>query len=156
MKTLILYATKHGAAQEAAQRIAKKIDGSVIHDMKQDGIPSLAEFDCVIIGSSLYVGMIRKEAKAFMSQYADHLRGKKLGLFLCGLEESQEKSSFDNNFSPDILREAKAACLLGGVFDPKKSGAMGRLIMKAVFKSSAYENTISDDKIERFAEVMRA
>ena len=48
MKTLILYATKHGATREAAKRIAAKIPGAVFHDLKQDGIPALFDFDCVI------------------------------------------------------------------------------------------------------------
>ena len=68
MKTLILYATKYGAAYEIARRIAERIDGAVIHNLKQDGMPPLEEFDCVIAGSSVYVGMIRKEAKAFFTK----------------------------------------------------------------------------------------
>jgi menaquinone-dependent protoporphyrinogen oxidase len=58
MKTLILYATKHGAAHEAAQRIAKHLDGAVLHDLKQGGVPSIAGYDCVIIGGSIYTDTI--------------------------------------------------------------------------------------------------
>jgi len=56
MKTLILYATKHGATREVATRIASHTDGTVLHDLKQASTPTLADFDCVIIGSSLYGG----------------------------------------------------------------------------------------------------
>ena len=76
MKTLILYATKYGAAREAAQRIAKHMNGAVLHDLKQKNVPALADFDCVIIGSSIYVGAIRKEAKTFLTQNADDLQKK--------------------------------------------------------------------------------
>ena len=43
---------------------------------------------------------------------------------------------------------------MGGIFDPQKTGAMERLVMKAVAKQSVYANTISDDGIEQFAEAM--
>ena len=154
MKTLILYATKHGGTHDVAKRIAKKIHGAVIHDLKQANIPPLAEYDCVIFGSSIYVGQVRKEAKAFLVQNANKLKEKKLGLFLCGLQESEEKQCFASNFPPDILESAKATSFLGGIFDPDKAGFMERFIIKAVAKMKGYTDKIDNDKIERFAEEM--
>jgi menaquinone-dependent protoporphyrinogen oxidase len=155
MKTIVLYATKHGAAEEIARRIAEKIAGAVIHDLKQS-LPSLTDFDCIIIGSSLYAGMIRKEAKFFLSKNTNLLQEKKLGLFLCGMDTNGEKAHFDSNFSADILQKAKAISFLGGIFDPKKAGIFERLIFKVVTKQNVYTNTINDSKIEQFAESMRA
>jgi len=156
MKTLILYATKYGAAAEVARRIASKIGDAVTHDLKQGGIPGLAGFDCVIVGSSAYAGMIRKEAKIFMSQNARALRGKPLGLFISGMAASEAQSCFEANFPPDILQAAKATTFPGGVFDPKKAGAMERLVMRAVSKQSGYIDSIDDNKIARFAQEMKA
>ena len=155
MKTIIIYATKHGAAGEIVRRIAEKMEAAVIHNLKQDGVPSLADFDCVIVGSSIYAGMIRKEAKLFLSQNANVLQQKKLGLFICGLDIKGEKRYFDANFPPDILQAAKAAYFLGGIFDPGKTGVMERIIMKAVGKQTAYVNNIDDGKIEQFVEALR-
>ena len=155
MKTIILYASKYGAAAEIAQRIAGKIDGAVIHDLKKDP-PSLAEYDCVIFGSSVYAGAIRKEAKVFLSKNAHLLREKKLGLFLCGIGAEGEKTYFDANFSPEILQAAKARSFLGGIFDPEKANLFERFIIKIVTKKSDPVNTIDDGKIGQFAEVMKA
>ncbi|MCL1819763.1 MAG: flavodoxin domain-containing protein [Oscillospiraceae bacterium] len=155
MKTLILYATKHGAAREVAQRIAKLIDGAALHDLKQGGVPSLAEYDCIIIGGSIYVGMLRKEAKTFLTQNADALRGKRLGLFLCGMQASEEQTFFKSNFPAEILQAAKAASFMGGIFDPKKAGIMERFIVKVAAKQSEYIDNIDNEKIKKFAEVMR-
>jgi len=152
---LILYATKHGAAREAAQRIAQHIPGAAVHDLKQSGLPSLEGFDRVVIGSSIYVGAIHKEAKAFLSSHAQALREKKLGLFLCGLNADEEKTVFEANFPQDILHNAASAVFLGGTFDPKKAGAVGRLVMKVAAKQAGPVDTIDDDKIRQFAEVMR-
>ena len=156
MKTLILYATKHGAAGEIARRVAGRIDGTVMHDLKEGGMPGLAGFDCVIVGSAVYAGMICKEAKIFATQNADALRGKKLGLFLSGLDASRESACFETNFPSKLLQTAKAARCLGGIFDPKKVNGMERLIMKAAAKQSGYTDTIDDNKITQFAEEMIA
>jgi len=155
MKTLILYATKHGAARDIAERIAKKISGATLHDLKKGGAPALSEFDCVIVGSSIYVGTIRKEAKSFLSQNADDLKSKKLGLFLCGMEPKQEQECFKSNFSQDILQAAKATVFPGGIYDPKKVGVAERFIMKVVAKMSGYTDSVDDGKIAHFVKKMK-
>lgn len=98
MKTIIMYATKYGAAREIAQRIADRIKGAAVWNLQQGMAPSVADFDCVIIGSSVYAGMVRKEVKEFLSKNITVLREKKLGLYLCGLDASREKTYFETNF----------------------------------------------------------
>ena len=156
MKTLILYATKHGAAREIAAGIGRQIDGAVVHDLKVGGMPALSDFDCIIIGSSLYAGSIRKEEKTFLSQNAAQLQGKKVGLFLSGISKGETEKSFADNFPSALLQAATAKRFLGGIFDPKKAGAAERLIMKAVTKGAGYVNTIEDEDIRQFAELMKA
>jgi len=153
MKTIILYTSKHGASAESARRIAEKIDGAVICNLIQE-TPSLADYDCVIIGSGVYAGSIRKEAKVFLAKNASVLQEKKLGLFLCGIGKEGE-AYFKSNFPANLLQSAKAKGYFGGIFDPKKAGVFERLIIRIVTKSSAYINTISERKIEKFIEVMK-
>jgi menaquinone-dependent protoporphyrinogen oxidase len=156
MKTLILYATKNGAAREIAQRIAALLGNTVIHDLKQGDIPELADYDCVIVGSSVYAGMFRKEAKTFLSQNANLLKSKKLGLFYSGLSADEEQNVFNGNIPGDVLQSAKATAFLGGIFDPKKAGMFGRFIMKIVSKQAEYADKIDDGRIEKFVEELRA
>jgi len=154
MKTIILYATKHGATREIARRISEQIDGAEIHDIKQGSIPDLTGYDCIIVGSSIYAGMIRKEAKLFISQNAELLRSKKLGLFISGMGKDKEKEVLSNAFSKELTDSAKAASILGGIFDPKKAGFFERLIMKAVAKQSDYTDTIDNKKIGEFVSAL--
>jgi len=156
MKALILYAGKHGATGEIAQRIADKIEGSVVFNLKDGSIPPIAGFDCIVIGSAVYAGTVCKEAKEFISRNEAALCGKKLGLYLSGMDSGNEKMYFDNNFSQNVLSAAIVKSFLGGIFDPKKAGLMGRIIMKAVAKKSGYLSDIHDDRIEQFAEVLKA
>ena len=151
MKTLILYATKHGATREVAERIASCIDSAVTRDLKSSEIPDVAEFDCIVIGSSIYVGGIRKEAKAFLSVNAEKLRNKKLGLFLCGMLENEAEKCFSENFSPEILQSSVAKSFLGGKFDPDNANAFERLAMKIATKESGFVDMVSEEKIKQFA-----
>lgn len=155
MKTIILYATKHGAAREIAQRIAAEIEGAVVHDLKQSGDIDISEYDRVILGSSLYAGSIRKEAKAFLAQNKDALKMKRPGLFLCGLDAGNEEKYFKDNFLEEILQTAETTGFLGGIFDPQKVGMPGRLIMKAASGVSKYTDAIENGKIESFAAAMK-
>ena len=155
MSTLILYATKNGATRDIAQRIAKNMDNATLHDLKAPPAPNLADFDCVIIGSPLYAGSIRREARVFVSKHADALLDKNFGLFLSGMDDRDVQSAFNSNFSANLLEAANATAFLGGAFDPEKSGVFGRLIMKVVTKQSGYVSTINDDEIKEFAEFMK-
>jgi len=157
MKTLVLYATKYGAAGEIAKRIAEKIGGADVHDLKQKPVPALSGYDCVIIGSSLYAGVIRKEAKAYLSETLTVLSEKKIGLFLSGMETGgdNEKTYFEANFPPELLQAAQAKTLPGGIYDPKKAGFFERLIFKLAAKQSEYSDIIDNGKIKRFAEEIK-
>jgi len=155
MKTLILYATKHGASREIADRVSKLMGSAVTHDLKQKDIPELSEYDCVIVGSSIYAGMIRKEAKAYVRANTAALKEKTLGLFISGMDAEKQDEYFTANFPPELLKSAKGKAFLGGVFDPDKAGAIGKLIVKLVKGKAQYMNTVDDAAIERFTEKLK-
>ena len=156
MRTLILYATKHGTTREIAGRIAGHIEGAVVHDLKEKDIPPLSGFDCVIIGSPIYSVSIRREAKAFLAKHAAQLREKQLGFLLSGMDASRQEKYFSDNFPRDILQTAKATRFLGGIFDPKESSFRERLTMNLLAGQVWYVNTVNDAAIKNFADFMKA
>ena len=153
MKTLILYATKYGATAEAAQRMADKLGGATVCDLKSDNIPSLVNFDCVILGSSVYAGKLRKEARAYVAANSAALCQKTLGLFVCGLHV--DISFFYKNYPPGLPDRAKTKGFLGGIFDPEKGNAAERLIMRAITKQSGYVTTLDDEAIDQFVDAIK-
>jgi len=155
MKTIILYATKHGATEEIAKRIAARIDGAIAFDLKQGSVPALEGFDCVIVGSAIYAGTFRKEAKSFLAENSDVLCKKRLGLFISGMSESESDEAFKANIPEEVVQAAVLTKTLGGAFDPKRANFFERLIMKAVAKQSGYVDKINDEKIDAFAEAMK-
>jgi len=155
MKTIIIYVTKYGSAGEVAQKIAGKINGALVHDLKQGDVPSLADYDCIIFGCSVYASNIRKEAKAFIFKNENILKEKKLGIFLLGLDKKGKKKYLEANFPQVLLQTAKATGFFGGVFDPKKAGVMVRLLMRIITKTPNYISTIDNDKIDKFIEAIK-
>jgi menaquinone-dependent protoporphyrinogen oxidase len=152
MKALILCATKYGATQEIANRIASRLDDATILDLSKNSDPDLCDYECVIVGSAIYAGMIRKEAKAFLVQNTEALQGKRIGIFLSGLDPSKEDEVYEANFEAELLGTIKAKSHLGGLFDPKKTNLAERLVMKAAAGQSGYQDAIDDEKITRFVE----
>jgi len=154
VKSIILYATKYGAAREIARRMSEHIEGAETCDLGRDAVPDLAGYGRVIVGSSVYAGRIRKEAKVFLSRNAENLRGKELGFYISGMGTEKEAETLSSAYPGDLLQGAKAAAVLGGIFDPGKAGAFERFIMKIVTKHKAYIDTIDDGKIKEFAKSM--
>ena len=148
VKTLILYATKHGATKEIAKRIAAQMEGAVLHNLAQP-VPRLEDFDCVVIGSSVYAGSIRKEAKAFLAKNASEVTGKTLGLFLSCF--SPNENFFTKNFPAQLLQTAKAKAFLGGAFNPEIASGIERFITKTVTKQKGHIDRIDEGKIKEFA-----
>lgn len=148
--TLILYATKYGAAREAAQRLSDQLGGAAIHDLKAGSVPGLEDFDTVILGSAIYAGSIRKEARTFLAAQKFELAQKRLGFYLCGISKD-ERTYLKDNFPKELLEKAVATGLFGGKFDPEKANGLERLIMKAVAKQAGFIDTLDDEKIKQFA-----
>jgi len=155
MKTIVLYATKYGGAAEVARLIAARFDGAVTHDLKQENIPALDDFECVIIGSSVYAGSFRKEAKLYFAQNSGELCKKKLGIFSCGMSKSESAEAFKTNVPDDVLAATVAICTPGGIFDPTKANFFERLIIRIITKQSGLINNIDEEKINDFAEAMK-
>ena len=149
MKSIILYATKYGATYEIVKKIAEKLGDVEITNLKETNL-NLELYENVIIGTSIYAGMIRKEAKNFIVNNREVLLKKNLGLFICGMAKDSKEEYFKTNYDSEILNAAKVTEFLGGIFDPKKVNFFERLVMKVVSKRADYIDTISDTSIEEF------
>ena len=85
-KVLVTYASKYGATREIAEKI-----GQVIAEagLETDVLPlkkvtSLNPYDVVVLGSALYIGRWRKEARKFIRRYEQKLAARDVRIFLSG------------------------------------------------------------------------
>ena len=67
MKTIILYASKHGATKEVAEIISSKIPNVIVEDInKFKG--NIKEYQNIVLGSKTKVGAVDKKIKEIYNQ----------------------------------------------------------------------------------------
>jgi len=155
MKTLIIFGTKYGTAEKCSRILKDKLQGEVkIVNVKKDSIPDLSSFGNVIIGGSIYAGRIQKEIKNFCLSNLNGLKGKSVGLFICGMNEKDPIAQFNNYFPEELINNAAAKEYFGGEVILKKMNFLERFIMKKIGKTDKDISKISEDGINKLADTM--
>jgi menaquinone-dependent protoporphyrinogen oxidase len=156
MSTCIAYATKYGFTKTCAEILAKKLDGETdIYDLSNHQ-PDLNKYDKVIIGGSIYAGKIRKPAMQFSSDHMDSIKGKKLGLFICGMSDGEDaQKQLESSFPKELLTVAVAKDSFGGECNFDRMNFIDRFIMKKITGSGQNQVRILEDHITRFASHMK-
>ncbi|MEW8957153.1 flavodoxin domain-containing protein, partial [Clostridium sp.] len=86
MKTLIVYASKHGCAEKCALRLSEKLKESTdIFNIKDKKNIDFDNYNKIIIGGSIYIGNIQKEVKRFCLDNIEILKNKKIGFYICSM-----------------------------------------------------------------------
>ena len=155
-KTLIVYATKHGSAEDCAKELAEMMDSDTyVANLKREKSFDLASYDKIIIGGSIYAGRIQKEVSEFCTKNSEVLKTKKLGLFICGMSEGETaEKQIHSSFPQELLNAALAKESFGGKFDFSKMNFMEKMIVKKVAKVESSQTNISDSAIGRLAQIM--
>jgi len=86
MKILVAYATRHGATQGIAERIAQTLEADGL-DVTLSPVERAAEiggFDAYVIGSAAYMGRWLKEANTFVQRHREALAGRPVWFFSSG------------------------------------------------------------------------
>jgi menaquinone-dependent protoporphyrinogen oxidase len=148
MNTLIVYASKYGCVERCAGIIKKELNNQAdIVNLRDRKKFDLSGYEKVIIGGSIYIGKIRKEVTEFCANNINELKKKRLGLFICGMQENAFEAELNQNFPQELLNIAAAKEYLGGEFLLDKMGFMDRLIVKKVSKITTNISKISEERI---------
>jgi menaquinone-dependent protoporphyrinogen oxidase len=140
MTILVGYASKHGATQQIALRIAETLRNAGLEvDVRPvTAAGDLASYGAFVIGSAVYFGAWRKEAAAFVRRHQTVLAGRPVWLFSSGplgtaqtdaqgqdLREAavpKEIAAFTDALAPRDHR------VFFGALDPTRLGVAERLI----------------------------
>ena len=130
MKSVILYAGKHGYTKMVGEEIASSThEIYAISEFKQ----SLHDYDKILFGSSLYAGMMRKELKHFINEHKEELMKKKCAIYVCGLNQEKWKQALQENFNDaDLLFQKQ--WFAGGCIDPDQLKFFEKKVLKMVLK----------------------
>ena len=162
MKTLVLYATKYGAAKGLAEKIAAKMPGEALVQNVGEQSIDISGYDAVILGTPIYMGRPRKEMKAFIQNNMPALLQKRIGLFLSCLQDENDSVSqqFQIAFPKELRDHALCLAALGGAVDRDRLNKLDGLIMRAISAKLPNDNrvvsTLSEERIDQLVELMTA
>jgi menaquinone-dependent protoporphyrinogen oxidase len=153
MSTLIFYASQHGCTEKTANILKSKLkDDVTMINLKKNKRPDLTAFDTIIIGGSIHAGKMQSNLRKYIQKNLDPLLKKKLGLFLCCMEEGENaQRQFDEAFPEELRNHASAQGLFGGEFDFDKMNFFEKAIVKKVAKVTAPVSNIKEENIHQFA-----
>jgi len=142
MSTLVVYASKHGATQGIAERIASSLNaaGQEAEARSVGAVGDLTCYYAFVVGSAVYAAHWQKEASAFVQRNRAVLASKPVWLFSSGplgteatdaqgrelivTAEPKEMAEFEGAIGP------KGHRVFFGALDPDKLGFSERAIRK--------------------------
>lgn len=160
MNTLILYATKYGATKQIAEQLASELGSNVTIQNIHDGKPSIAAFDTVILGGSIYMNKIQHDVTSFLRANEKELIKKRLGLFISCYTPPETEGYLEQFFPTALLSHAQAKDMLGGLMQYDKMNPVCRKIFMSLkkidgFNKNFIEPKIETERIRAFAERMQ-
>lgn len=135
MKTALLYATKTGAAEEYAAKIAEQLGSCDVFDINQ--LKAVPEgYDRIILGSGMRMGKVYKQTRNLMKKNLSTLLNKPLWIYFCGVDEEGFPKVPEVNVPDELRQAAKSIVFLKG---------------KPPFEKDAERQTwFAEDDFERF------
>lgn len=160
MKTLILYATRHGSTAEAARRIAAYFPDCDVKDIARDAY-DIAVYDRILIGSNIRMGTFDRRVRKLLLRDIAALREKVLGFFVCCCFTENAQTYFQNNVPPQLLETAQATAALGGELDRKTLRGWDKCVANMVLKADhsrgiLHTFALNDKAIADFAKKMQS
>jgi menaquinone-dependent protoporphyrinogen oxidase len=151
MKTLILFKTLHGCTLKCAGLLKEKLNGEVeLTDLQNAKKIDLESFDALIIGGSIHVGQIQKKVKQFCADHSELLKRKKLGLFVCCMEEGEKADAQFELAFPEELRKHATVGIFGGEFNFERMNFIQKAVIKKIAHIDKSISKLQPDHIEEF------
>jgi menaquinone-dependent protoporphyrinogen oxidase len=125
---LVAYATKNGSTREVAEMIGQTLEeqGFAVDVASAAQVDSLAGYDAVVVGGSIYIGRWHRDALALLEREQSALEELPLAVFALGPKTAEEHDLADSRAQLERNLEKLpgvhpcAIAVFGGVVDPAK------------------------------------
>lgn len=162
MKTLIIYSTKTGTTKKCAALLAANIgvDSCDLFEITEK-IPPFSDYECIVIGSYIRMGVIDKKTAAFLQKNKEELFRSKFGLFICCCLADKVSDAITKNFSEEFMDHAAIIDCFGGEIPSDKIKGMDKLIVNSIIKISKTDPSfkvfekIIPESITNFSDVLK-
>jgi menaquinone-dependent protoporphyrinogen oxidase len=123
---LVVYATKHGSTREVAEAVAERLAarGIVVFVRPAADVTGLEGYDCIVLGSAIYMGRLHGDAHLFLRRHRRELALRPLAVFAMGPRtlDDDELAGSRRQLEAALAKEPgvapSASAVFGGVFDP--------------------------------------
>lgn len=156
MNSIIIYSTKYGCTEKAANILRKKMTGKVsLVDLAKAKVPNLNDYDTVILGGSIYVGKIQKALTTYVNSNLPDLLKKRVGLFICaGQPEPVCTKELEEAFPAELYQHAAAKDVFGCEYRFDKLKWLDKLMVRKVAGITESKYDLSEQKISDFAKAI--
>ncbi|MBP7174659.1 MAG: hypothetical protein KBA53_00380 [Thermoclostridium sp.] len=151
MKVLIAYGSKYGCTEKAALKLKGLIKNSTAVNLSKGEKANVHEFDCVLLGGSIYAGKIQKEVMDFANGNLEALLTKRMGLFLCCGNKDQFDQQLNASFPEKLVQKARTLGYFGYIYDFSKLNFLFKLVVKKIAKINESKDCLDMKAIEAFA-----
>jgi menaquinone-dependent protoporphyrinogen oxidase len=151
MKVLIAYASKYGCTEKAALKLKELIENSTAINLTKGEKVNVNEYDCVLLGGSIYAGKILKQVTDFVNGNLDKLLTRKVGLFLCCGNKDLFEQQVKDSFPEKLVQKAETLGYFGYIYDFSKMNFLLKMIVKKIAKVTESEDCLDVKAIEAFA-----
>ena len=109
MHILVTAASKHGATDEVADAIARRIEASgiTVDRLAPADVTYVADYDAVVVGSAVYILQWMPEAHDFMERFKDELPAGRVWAFSVGMNGVPKHSRQDGSRVGPLLTHVK-------------------------------------------------
>ncbi len=155
MKTLIIYASKTGTTEKCAEEINRQLkDSKMVNILNKT--EDINEYDLIIVGTPIRMGMIDKKIKKFLISNIETLKSKKVTYFICCGFNENWKSYYEQNIPKDLLDSAIIYDTFGGEMNIQKQKGFDKFITKMVSKNidKNKEIKILNENIDKFIKAL--
>ena len=154
---LVSFGTGEGQTATVAERIAERLaarghDPTVIDTSELPSDLAIADFDAVLVGSSIHVGEQHPAVTSFVTDNRDILDTRPTGFFQLSLssatddpERRAEAAGYVETFLEKTGWQPDRVGLFGGALRYSKYGFLKRLLMKRIAKEATGDTDTSRD-----------
>lgn len=156
MSTAIIFISRHGTTERVSQKLKEKMGNADLIDLKKISKPDLSNYKTILLGASIHMGQVHKKTKSFIENNLETLLGKKLGLFLCCMEEGEKaKEQYDLAFPQNLQNHATANAMMGYEYLLEEMGFLEKIMVKKITGKDQSFSKLDEMAIHNFAENFR-
>src|ERR1035438_2081471 len=98
---LVTSATRYGSTEEEAQAVAKTLreSGVAVETQPIRNVYTLEPYGAVVLGVPLYMGLLHKDARRFLSAHRNALTKMPVALFVLGPVQTDQKDRSEEHTS---------------------------------------------------------